>query len=143
MYVRTYVCMYVCMYVCSLGPSPRVLKELGPTRGLPSANWGVHTYIPCMLVAGLALQSNDWGVKSVRANSAFHPSGVGTWAGGNLKLARRELLGLTKGLKLGSYRSGPGGYYSGTLVTVVTAILKAVSLLGGTCSGYRAPSAIV
>ena len=62
----------------SLGPSPRVLKELGPIRGLPPANWGVHTYMPCMLVAGLALQSNDWGVKSVRANSAFHPSGVGT-----------------------------------------------------------------
>ena len=70
----------------SLWPSPRVLQELGPTRGLPPANWGVHTYMPCMLVAGLALQSNDWGVKSVRANSAFHPSGVGTWAGGNLGL---------------------------------------------------------
>ena len=36
----------------SLGPSPRVLKELEPTRGLPPANWGVHTYMPCMLVAG-------------------------------------------------------------------------------------------
>ena len=36
------------------------------------------TITPCMLVAGLALQSNDWGVKSVRANSAFYPSGVCT-----------------------------------------------------------------
>ena len=60
----------------SLRPSPRVLKELGPTRGLPPANWGegVHTYMPCMLVAGLALQSKDWRVKSIRVNSAFHPS---------------------------------------------------------------------
>ena len=66
----------------SLGPSPRVLKELGPTRGCHQPTGGLHTYMPCMLVAGLALQSNDWGVKSVRANSAFHPSGVGTWAGG-------------------------------------------------------------
>ena len=51
--------------------------------------------------------------------------------------------GLTKSLKLGSYRNGPGGYYVGTLVMVLTAVLKAVSLLGGTYSSYRAPSAIV
>ena len=62
---------------------------------------------------------------------------------GNLRLARGELMGLTKGLKLGSYHSGPGGYYVGTLVMVMTAVLKAVSLLGGTYSGYRAPSMIV
>ena len=100
--------------------------HLGPTRGLPTATWGVHTYIPCTLVAGLALQSKDWGVKSVRVNSAFHPSGAGTWAGGTLDLPGGELPSLTKGLKLGSYRSGPGGNYGGTLVTVVTAVLKAV-----------------
>ena len=47
--------------------------------------------------------------------------------GGNLRLARGELLGLTKGLKnLGAITAGQG-YYSGTLVTVVTAVLKAVS----------------
>ena len=55
-----------------------VLKELGPTRRSPPANWEVHTYMPCMLVAGLALQSNDWGFKSVRTNLAFHPTEVGT-----------------------------------------------------------------
>ena len=37
-------------------------------------------------------------------------------------------LGLTKSRKLGSYHSGPGGYYGRTLVMVVTAVLKAVSL---------------
>ena len=32
----------------SLGPLPRVLKELGPTRGLPPANWGyTHTCHAC------------------------------------------------------------------------------------------------
>ena len=39
---------------------------------------GVHTYMPCMLVAGFAIQLQGWVVKSVRVNSAFHPSGVGT-----------------------------------------------------------------
>ena len=59
---------------------------------------------------------------------------------GNLRLARGELLGL----KLGSYRSGPGGYHGGTLVIVVTAVLKAVSPPLGTYSaGYKAPSTIV
>ena len=45
------------------------------TKGLKrnGTNQGVHTYMPCMLVAGLVLQSKDWGVKSVRVNSAFHP----------------------------------------------------------------------
>ena len=32
----------------------------------------------CVLVAGLALQSQGCEVKSVRINSAFHPSEVGT-----------------------------------------------------------------
>ena len=45
----------------SLGPSPRIFKDLGPTRGLPSANWGLRTYMLCMLVRGLALQSQGWG----------------------------------------------------------------------------------
>ena len=45
---------------------------------------------------------------------------------GNLRLARGGLLGLTKGLKLGSYRSELGGCYGGTLATVVTAVLKVV-----------------
>ena len=100
----------------SLGPSPRVLKELRPTRGLPPANWGVHTYMPCMLVAGLALQSNDWGVKSVRANSAFHPSGVGTYAGGNLRLARGNSWASPRALRtweLSQRASGLLQWYSG------------------------------
>ena len=81
--------MYVCMYVYRIGQIAQVvehqtaeprtftkgLKRIGTNQGLPPANWGVHTYMAFMLVAGLALQSNDWGVKSVRANSAFHPSG--------------------------------------------------------------------
>ena len=50
---------------------------------------------------------------------------------GYLRLARGGLPGLAKGLKLGSYHSGPGGYYSGTLVMVVIAVLKAMSPLGG------------
>ena len=63
--------------------------------------------------------------------------------GATLGVSGGELPGLTKGLKLGSYRSGPGVYYVGTLVAVVTAVLKAVSLPGGTYSVYRAPSATV
>ena len=75
------------------------------------------------------------GVSSVRVKSAFHLSAVGTWAGGNLRPARGELLDLTKGLKLGSYRSRLADYYGRTLVGVVTAVLKAVSLPKGTNSG--------
>ena len=64
------------------GDEPRTftkgLKRIRTNPGVATSQLGVHTYMPCMLVAGLALQSNDWGVKSVRANSAFHPSGVGT-----------------------------------------------------------------
>ena len=37
----------------------------------------------------------------------------------------------TKGLKLGGYHSGPGRYHHRTLVTVITAILKVVSLPAG------------
>ena len=61
----------------------------------------------------------------------------------DLRLARGELPALTKGLKLGSYHSRPGGYYSRKLVMVVTAILKAVSLPGGTYSSYEAPLTLV
>ena len=118
----------------SLRPSPRVFKELGPTRGLPPANWGVHTYMPCMQVAGLALQSVYQGQLSL---PSLYMNRRGTLG------LPGELSGLTKGLKLGGYRRRPGGYYSGTLVMVVTAVLKAVSLLGGTYSDYRAPSVIV
>ena len=64
--------------------------------------------------------------------------------GGTLGLPRGNSRALPRALKkVESYRSRPGGYHSGTLVMVVTAALKAVSLLGGTYSGYRAPSAIV
>ena len=44
--------------------------------------------------------------------------------------------------ELGSYCSGPGGYYSGTLVTVVTAVLKAVSLSGGHTVATELPTSI-
>ena len=37
---------------------------------------------------------------------------------------------------------GPGGYYSGTLVTVVTAVLKAVSLSGGHTVATELPTSI-
>ena len=57
MYVYVCICMYMYVYVCIC--------------------MYMYVYV-YMLVAGLALQWNDWGVKSVRANSAFHPSGVGT-----------------------------------------------------------------
>ena len=56
---------------------------------------------------------------------------------GNLRLARGELPGLTKGLKFGGYL---GGYYGRTLVTVVTAVLKAVSLQGGHTVAMELPS---
>ena len=55
-------------------------------------------------------------------------------------MSRGGLPGLTKGLKLGRYRSGPRGYYSGTLVMVVTAILKAVSLSGGHTVAMELPT---
>ena len=102
-------------------------QELGPTRGLPSTNWEVHTYMLCMLVAGLALESQCWGVKSVRVTLAFHPSREGTCAGGTLGLPVGNSQALPRALKLGSYCSRPGSYYGGTLVMVVTAVLKAVS----------------
>ena len=64
------------------GDEPRTftkgLKRIGTNQGGATSQLGGTPDMPCMLVAGLALQSNDWGVKSVRANSAFHPSGVGT-----------------------------------------------------------------
>ena len=52
--------------------------------------------------------------------------------GANLRLARVELPGLTKGLKKAwELSQWARGYYGGTLVTVVTAVPKAVSLSGG------------
>ena len=90
---------------------------------------GVHTYMPCMLVAGLALQSNDWGGQVCQGQLSL-PSFRGRYmsSGGTLGFPGGNSRALPRALKLGSYRSGPGGYYSGTLVTVGTAVLKAVSL---------------
>ena len=67
------------------------------------------------------------------------PSFQGRYMSREGTLVLEELPGLTKGLKYGSYCIGPGGYYGRTLVMVITAILKAVSLPGGTYSGYGAP----
>ena len=88
--------------------------------------------MPCMLVAGLALQSNDWGSSlSGPTQPSILPRKVHE-QGGNLRLARGELLGLTKGLKnLGAIAAGQGATTVCTLVMVVTAVLKAVSLSGG------------
>ena len=58
----------------NLGLSPRVCKELGPTRGLPAADCGL-THIHAMHVWHF---SHEAGVKFVSLNSAFHPSVVGT-----------------------------------------------------------------
>ena len=52
--------------------------------------------------------------------------------GGTLGLAGGKSLALPRAIKnLGAITAGQGGYYSGTLVMVITAILKAVSLSGG------------
>ena len=92
----------------SLGPSPRVLKELGPTRGLPPANWGVRTYMPCMLVAGLALQSNDWG--QVCQGQLSLPSFRGRYMswGGTLGLTGGNSWALPRALNLGAIAAGQG-----------------------------------
>ena len=51
------------------------LKRIETNQGVAASQLGAHTYMQSMMVAGLALQSKDWGVKSVRVNSAFHFSG--------------------------------------------------------------------
>ena len=55
--------------------------------------------MPCMLVAGLALQLKDWRVKSVRANSG---------GGGNLRLAEGNSWALPRVLDLGAITAGQG-----------------------------------
>ena len=59
--------------------------------------------------------------------------------GGDLRLARGNSWALSRALNLEAIAVGQGGYCSRTLVTVVTAIVKAVSLTGGTYSRYGAP----
>ena len=49
---------------------------------------------------------------------------------------------LPRALKLGSYRSRPGSYYSATLVMVATAVLKAVSLSGGHTVATELPTSM-
>ena len=117
--------IYIYIYICIRGVATSQL-------------WGTH--IHAMRVGGRFGTSVEWLGGHVCQGQLSLPSFRGRYmsGGGNLRLARGELPGLTKGLKLGSYRSRPGGYYSGTLVTVVTAVLKAVSLPEETYSGYRA-----
>ena len=88
MYVCMYVCIYVCMYVCMY--VPRALKELisrvlkglkriGTNQGVATSQWGRGAHIHAMHAGGrFGTSVERLGVKSVRVNSAFHPSGVGT-----------------------------------------------------------------
>ena len=78
----------------------------------------------------------------IGGSSLSGPTQPSILAGGNLRLARGNSWALPRALKLGSYRSGPGGYYSGTLVTVVTAVLKAVSLSGGHTVAMELPTSM-
>ena len=95
-----------------LGDEPRSftkgLKRTGTNQEVATSHLGVHTYMPCMLVAGLARQSKDWGVKSVRVNSAFHLSGVGTGAGGTLGLPGGNSQALPRALNLAAIAAGQG-----------------------------------
>ena len=89
-------------------------RELGPNRGCHQSTGGTHIHASGRFgtsVVGL------WG--KVRVSSAFHPSGVGLPGGNSQALPRAS--------KLRSHHSKPEGYCSGTLVTVITAILEAVS----------------
>ena len=74
--------------------SPKVFKELGPVRDIPKPTGGVHIYMPCTLLVGLALQSQGQ-VKSARV--VLHPSRVRTRSGGDLRLARGNSWALSKG----------------------------------------------
>ena len=106
------------------------LKRIGTDQGFATSQLGVHTCHACWwqvwhfsrMTGGGQVCQGQLGLPSFRGRYMSN---------GDLRLARGELPGLTKGLKLGSYHRGPGGYYSGTLVMVVTAVLKAVYLLGG------------
>ena len=106
----------------TLGPSPRVLKELGGAH-----NWEIHTHT-CHACWWQVWQVSHKTGGLVCQGQLSLPSFQGRY------MSRGELPGLTKGLKLGSYCSGPGGYHGGTLVTVVIAILKAVSQGGHTAA---------
>ena len=90
----------------SLRPSPRVFKEMGPTRGLPSANWRVtHTCYACWWQVWHF--SHKAGGSSL-SGSAVHSSGVGTWAGENLRVARGNSQALPRALNLGAIAAGQG-----------------------------------
>ena len=129
------------------GDEPRTftksLKRIGTNQGVATSQLG-GTHIHAMHAGGRFGTSVERLGGQVCQGQLSLPSFQGrNMSRGNFRLARGELLGLTKGLKLWSYLSRPGGYYSGTLVTVLTAILNAVSLLEETYSSYKAPSTIV
>ena len=100
------VCMYVCMYVgeiplwgTSLGPSPRVIKELGPTRGLPPANWG-GTHIHAVHAGGRFGTSVKRLEGHVCQGQLSLPSFQGRYMGrGNLRNARGNSQALPRVLK--------------------------------------------
>ena len=73
-----------------LGPSPRVLKELGPTRGLPPANWG-GTHIHAMHAGGRFGTSVEWLGGQVCQGQLSLPSFQGRY------MSRGGTLGLPGG----------------------------------------------
>ena len=95
----------------SLGPSPRVLKELGPTRGLPPANWGEYTYTchACWWQVWHFSQKTGGQVCQGQLSLPFFRGRYMSRGGGTLGLPRGNSQALPRALKLGSYRSGPGG----------------------------------
>ena len=129
------------------GDEPRTFtkglkKELGPTRGLPPANWGyTHTCHACWWQVWHFMQSNDWGGQVCQGQLSL-PSFRGRYMsrGGTLGLPGGNSQALPRALKTWELSQRPGGYYSGTLVTVVTAVLKAVSLSGGHTVAMELPT---
>ena len=78
------------------------------------------------------------GEKPVTVNSAFSlPGGMYMSREGNLRLARGELQGFTKGLKLESYRSAPRGYYDRILLAVIAVNHNAAVSLPGGGGGHK------
>ena len=107
------------------------LKRIETNQGVAISQLGV-THIHAMHAVGRFGTSVAGLEGQVCQGQLSLPSFRGRYMSrGDLRLARREFPGLTKGLKLESYCIGPGGYCGGTLVMVITAVLRAVSLQGG------------
>ena len=86
------------------------LKRIGTNQRVTHQTTGGYTHT-CHACWWQVWHFNREAGESSLSRSS-HPSillGYVHEQGGNLRLARAELLGLTKGLKLGSYHSRPGG----------------------------------